>query len=233
MALVPLGERWIPLALEATEGLSRQGFHGPERTGAALAGENIARPPARDFAVRLVPYLDEVARWNERTDLTAARSAEELVDLMLADAWVLASRAPAGATRYVDVGSGAGAPGLVVKLLLPDVRMTLVEPRSRRVAFLRTVIGKLGLPSVDVVRARSETLPPASFDVALARATLAPPEWLREGARLSTDVWVLLARETPPEEPGAVVVTDAAYDWPLTGVSRRAVRYTVTRATGR
>src|SRR5579859_2669444 len=87
-------------------------------------------------------WLELLQQWNERTDLTAARSPEELVDLMLADALVLAGRLESGA-RIVDIGTGAGAPGLALALLRPDLRTTLVESSSKRVSFLRTVLGSV------------------------------------------------------------------------------------------
>jgi 16S rRNA (guanine527-N7)-methyltransferase len=101
--------------------------------------------------------------------------------------------APGG--RWVDVGSGIGAPGLPLALLAPGVDVTLVEPRAKRVSFLRTAIGTLGLDNVRVERSRSDVLAARSFDVAISRATMPPPDWLAEGARLSRQrVWVLLAR---------------------------------------
>lgn len=179
-------------------------------------------------------YLAHLTTWGARMDLTAARSADELVDLSLADAVVLAREElgpRAGeAASWVDVGSGGGAPGLPLFLSLeaagPNYRGTLVEPRSKRVAFLRSAVGELGLGNVDVVRSRSDVLPAQSFDRAVARATLPPPEWLVEGARLAKEaVWVLVAREQPPSHPGWSIDLDVSYCWPLTGVQRRALRY--------
>lgn len=205
--LVPLGPRFDPLVASAAE-----------RLGAAVASDAMAR---------LRGWLDAVASWNARIDLTAARSAEELVDLMVADAMVLASAIPEGA-RLVDVGSGAGAPGLGVALLRPDLSVTLVEPLQKRVAFLRTIVGTLGLVT-RVVRDKGEQLVGRgeTFDVAVARATLPPAEWLALGARLAPvgSVWVLLAREEPPAREGWAVREERTYRWPLTGVERRAVRY--------
>lgn len=171
-------------------------------------------------------YLDEVVRWNAKTDLTAARTPEELVDVTLADAAIIASASSDAPRSWVDVGSGAGAPGLVLALLLPSIRITLVEPRDRRVAFLRSTVGTLGLSRVTVTRGRSDALPPHGWDTALSRATLSPPEWLREGARLARSaVWVLLARGEPPALAGLHVDADIRYEWPLTSAPRRAVRY--------
>jgi 16S rRNA (guanine527-N7)-methyltransferase len=161
--------------------------------------------------------------WNERHDLTAARSNDELVDLFVADAAVLATTASPG-ERWVDVGTGAGAPGLPLAILRRDLSMTLVEPRTKRVAFLRSAIGTLGVP-MEVERARAQDLAESSFDVAVSRATLPAPEWSREGGRLArAAVWMLLAQAEPPELPRWQPDLDLRYRWPLTGVERRAVR---------
>jgi 16S rRNA (guanine527-N7)-methyltransferase len=174
-------------------------------------------------------WLDLVATWNRRVDLVSARSAEELVDIMLADALVLTQKIPFGA-RVVDVGSGAGAPGLAVALLRRDLAVTLVEPLNKRVSFLRTVLGTLGRDDVRLERARGEDLARRgeSWQVALSRATLAPAEWLELGTRLAGkrgSVWVLLARDEPPSRAGWRVADEVRYEWPHASAPRRAVRY--------
>jgi 16S rRNA (guanine527-N7)-methyltransferase len=197
---------WAPLLERAFESLPRT--HGDT--------------PVRELSL----YLDELVLWNRRTDLTAARSAEELVDLSVADAQIIAAATVDDRGAWIDVGSGAGAPGLVLALLLPNIRVTLVEPKDRRVAFLRNVLGKLDLRRAVVERGRSDKVAPRSCDTATSRATLPPPEWLAEGARLArAAVWVLLAREEPPVLDGFRADQDVRYEWPLTGAKRRAVRY--------
>jgi 16S rRNA (guanine527-N7)-methyltransferase len=97
---------------------------------------------------------------------------------------------PVGA-QVVDVGSGAGLPGVVLALARTDLRITLVDPLLRRVTWLQDVVDDLGLGSVSVVRARAEELQGQAFDVATARA-VAPLDrlasWclplLREGGLL-------------------------------------------------
>ena len=76
------------------------------------------------------------------------------------------------ARRVADVGSGAGLPGLVLAILLPDVELTLLEPMLRRAAFLAETIGELGLTNVRVRRDRAEQCPDlrGAFDVVTARA---------------------------------------------------------------
>jgi 16S rRNA (guanine527-N7)-methyltransferase len=177
-------------------------------------------------------WLNVLREWNARVDLTAARTPEELVDLMMADALVLEGRIEQGA-RVVDVGTGAGAPGLALALLRPDVRATLVEPSGKRASFLRTVIGSVGRADVALVRGRGETLVAQhrhAWDVALSRATLGPAAWLDLATQLAAQggsAWVLLAREAPPVHERARLEETVAYEWPLTGAARVAVRYAV------
>lgn len=189
--------------------------------------------PADETLARLVRYQRAVEHWGARIDLTAPRSARELLDLSFADALVVAREETSRGKPddlVCDVGSGGGAPGIPLLLLLEgargDVRGQLVEPRTKRVAFLRTVVGELFPDRVSVVRARSDTLPDRSVDVALARATLPPTEWLEEGARIGRSaVWLLLSTHTPPMLQGLRIDVSVTYVWPATGVSRRAVRY--------
>jgi 16S rRNA (guanine527-N7)-methyltransferase len=175
-------------------------------------------------------WLDLLVEWNARIDLTAAHTPEDLVDLMLADALVLAPRLARGA-RLVDVGTGAGAPGLCLALLRRDLQVTLAEPLGKRASFLRTVLGTLRRTDVCLERARGEALAGRSaWDVAVSRATLPPAQWLDLGIALTppgATVWVLVATEGPPVHPRAVLETDFAYAWPLTRAPRRALGYRV------
>ncbi|WP_437570083.1 16S rRNA (guanine(527)-N(7))-methyltransferase RsmG [Sorangium sp. So ce542] len=207
-----------------------------EKIAAVLAGREPTLPARAGEA--LARWLELVQGWNAKVDLTAARSADELADLMLADARLLSEHVPEG-RRVIDVGTGAGAPGLPLALLRPDLDVTLVEPLQKRVAFLRTAIGTLvqegelkKAPRVE--RARGEDLVRAgrSFEVAISRATLAPDAWLPLGAALTArepaerrEIWVLLARDEPPAHAGWAPAIDLRYRWPLTGADRRAVRY--------
>jgi 16S rRNA (guanine527-N7)-methyltransferase len=184
----------------------------------------VSRILTGDRVAPVALWLDEIARWNARVDLTAARDPKELVDLMVADAHALSTHFSAG-MRVVDVGSGAGAPGLALALLCDGIDMTLVEPMQKRATFLRMCIGKLDVAArIRVLQRRGEDVT-ARFDVALSRATLAPDAWLSLGATLAPTVWVLLAKGDPPERADLDRVADHRYRWPLTGAERRIVCY--------
>jgi hypothetical protein len=97
---------------------------------------------SKDAEAAIAGWIALIASSGERLDLTSAHDDDELVDLMLADALALAPTLHAGA-RVIDVGSGAGAPGLPLALARPDVEVTLVEPLQRPVALLRAAVGVL------------------------------------------------------------------------------------------
>ncbi len=175
-------------------------------------------------------WLDVLAEWNAKMDLTAAKDARALVWLMLADALML-SRAIARGASVVDVGTGAGAPGLALAILRPDLRVTLCEPLGKRSAFLRTAIGALGIAKdVSIETKRGEDLEKRRWDVAISRATIAPAEWLDLGAslvRASGEVWVMLAQEDAPTRAGCDAIETLAYDDDVTGAKKKLVRYVV------
>jgi 16S rRNA (guanine527-N7)-methyltransferase len=202
----------------------REGW--PFSRAATILGESL--PPSATEHLSL--WLDRLAEWNAGVDLTAARSSDELVDLMVADALVLSPHLPEGA-RVVDVGTGAGAPGLAMAILRPDLRVTLVEPLGKRRAFLRSVIGSLNRLDVTLEGKPGEGLAlerEGAWDVALSRATLPPAAWLSLAERLLAhegSAWVFLARESPPTLAGMTEADALSYAWPLTGSKRRLIRY--------
>ena len=102
--------------------------------------------------------------------LLGPREAERLWDRHLLNCAVLAALVPHPAT-LVDIGSGAGLPGLVLALLLPDVTITLVEPMARRISFLEECVEALALANVSLCRARAEEVHGQfAADVVTARA---------------------------------------------------------------
>jgi len=142
-------------------------------------------------------YLDLLAAWNPRINLTGAATAGERVAVLVAPVAPLADMLARG--RLVDVGSGNGSPGLVLAALRPDLEVTLLEPRQKRWAFLREAARAAGRPEVTVLRARHDAYggPPAQTvtmrALGLALDALAP--LVAPGGRLL--VW-----GPPPAEAG-------------------------------
>ncbi|HEX3373960.1 MAG TPA: 16S rRNA (guanine(527)-N(7))-methyltransferase RsmG [Edaphobacter sp.] len=134
----------------------------------------LSNPPAT-LLPKLSAYLDLLLKWNARTNLTAIRDPEEIVRRHFGESLFAASHLPlesdlrvekpdpsipaAGAFTLLDLGSGAGFPGLPIALLCPGVQVTLAESQNKKAAFLREVVRTLNLSNVEVWAARAETLP--------------------------------------------------------------------------
>jgi 16S rRNA (guanine(527)-N(7))-methyltransferase RsmG len=118
-----------------------------------IHGQELRRVGVPDGRVdALDAYLALLERWNRRVDLTAARDARARVEILVRDA--VRARDIVEGPSLLDVGSGNGSPGLVLALLRPELRVTLLEPRLKRWAFLREACRTLGRPDVSVERQR-------------------------------------------------------------------------------
>jgi 16S rRNA (guanine527-N7)-methyltransferase len=176
----------------------------PQPSGIARLAEHWGKTLADDSVRRLEAYLALLLRWGARINLTGARSAEVLVGEHLPDSFALDRLVVPGA-EVIDVGSGGGLPAVPFAILRPDCAVTLVEPRQKRVAFLRTAVRELGLVGVAVRDDRAEDLVgTVQADVASSRATFSPAEWLTLGRRLvrpsgEVIVFAASAQDVPPD----------------------------------
>lgn len=132
-------------------------------------------------------YRAELLRWNERVNLTAIVDPEEVLTRHFLDSLAILTAIDPPACRLLDIGSGAGFPGLPLKIVRPAWAVTLLEATARKVAFLRHVCQVLGLQGVTVVHGRAEQLGHdqryrGSFDLVTARAVAALPVVLEYAA---------------------------------------------------
>jgi 16S rRNA (guanine527-N7)-methyltransferase len=113
-----------------------------------------------ELAEGLTAYYELLARWNRKINLTSLDNPDEAIDRLLLEP-VLAARALGGTTprELMDVGSGGGSPALPLALAFgPDIRLTMVEVKVRKSAFLREAVRHLGLQQATVENARFEEL---------------------------------------------------------------------------
>ena len=149
---------------------------------------------------RLARYADEIIRWNRRINLTGAASPDDFVRGPLFDALSILPVYKEGET-FVDVGTGGGLPGIPVGIVDEGCRVTLVEPRSKRVAFLNHVCHLLGLDA-EVLSRRFEDLGGRQWGGAVAQAVWAPGEWLPRGMTLVAPGGSVYALSSQPLDPG-------------------------------
>jgi 16S rRNA (guanine527-N7)-methyltransferase len=161
-------------------------------------------------------YEQELLRWNEHTNLTAIREPEQIrIKHFLDSLTCLMVMRESPHARIVDVGSGAGFPGLPLKIVYPALQLTLVESVGKKADFCRQVIEKLGLEGVQVVQARAEAVGQMpehrqQYDWALARAVAVMNvlvEYLLPLARIGGAVLALKGESAPAEAHAAEYAT--------------------------
>ena len=119
---------------------------------------------------RLLAHLQLIAKWNRVHNLTAVRETEQMVVLHLLDSLTVLPHVE-GAKTIVDVGSGAGLPGIPIAIARPQSHVTLLDSSHKKCAFLQQAKGELALGNVDIVCDRVEKWRPAAkFDAVIARA---------------------------------------------------------------
>lgn len=201
---------------------SEQAFVAPLQRLAQAFDTELSEPTL----TQLCRYLELVASWNEKIDLTAARTLDAMTEVLVADAFVLAREALiAPNVRLLDVGTGAGGPAIPLLLMRPDLRAVLIESLRKRVTFLRQAIDTLGLSKRveldDVGVNPKKPVFKHHVDVAMSRATFAPDLWLSIGAKLAKQTLVLTVNPEPPAMPKGVSLIDTVvYQLPFSGAPR-------------
>jgi 16S rRNA (guanine527-N7)-methyltransferase len=126
--------------------------------------------PTAEILPRLSAYLDLLLKWNARTNLTAIREPELIVQRHFGESLFTAQHLHQPA-NLLDVGSGAGFPGIPIALMRPEIQVTLAESQNKKATFLREVVRTVNLINVEIWPARAEALPETrSFHTVTLRA---------------------------------------------------------------
>ena len=139
------------------------------RQGLEARGQSCDELTLRRFRI----YFENLESFNRVMNLTAITGEEDAARLHFLDCAALLDAAETGDCSLIDVGTGAGFPGLVLKILRPELKLTLLDSLDKRLSFLRDTCEKLGFEDVKLVHARAEEIPDGlreSFDFAAARA---------------------------------------------------------------
>lgn len=132
---------------------------------------------------KLAGFVDLLKKWNRVYNLTAVRDPREMITRHILDSLVVAPFLTAG--RLLDVGTGAGLPGLPLAIAVPELCVTLLDSNAKKLRFVRQAVADLGLGNVEVVQARMQEYQPArSFDMVISRAVASLGDLYRQTAHL-------------------------------------------------
>jgi 16S rRNA (guanine527-N7)-methyltransferase len=133
--------------------------------GIADAGLVISQPTQQ----KLLAYLALMQKWNKVHNLTAVRDPDEMVTLHLLDS--LAVLPFIDGKSLLDVGSGAGLPGIPLAICLPELKVTVIDSNQKKVSFMRQAKAELGIANLEVLGGRVEEIQPDhKFDIVISRA---------------------------------------------------------------
>ncbi len=153
-------------------------------------------------------YENELLSWNNRFNLTAIQEPSQVQAKHFLDSLsCLSIMREAPVEKIIDVGSGAGFPGIPLKIVLPQIHLTLVESVGKKVSFLKHLIDVLGLQNINVVNERVEILGQQSqhrqkYDWAIARAVAVMPvlaEYLLPLVRMGGKMLAMKGQNAPAE----------------------------------
>lgn len=190
----------------------------------------LNRPPSRSEVEVFSRYLALLLQWNRAHPLTGYKRPGDIAEKLFLDSLFFLRWLPPGGLRVLDLGAGAGIPGLPLKIVEPAIRLTLLEARRRRVSFLSAVVRDLRLEGVSILAGRAESLIVSdpelrgSFDAVVTRA-VGPPgsilpvalAFLRLGGRF-------IASGPPAGKPLPLLPPGTPHRWeavPTPGRTRR------------
>jgi 16S rRNA (guanine527-N7)-methyltransferase len=183
---------------------------------AAAAALDLALPSTFEGKART--YLEVLARWERIGRLTGYTTTSLRVRHLLIESLMLLRAVPEPGTPLLDIGSGPGVPGLIVKLARPAWEVTLLEASRRRVNFLRDVVRQLGLTGITVCEGRAEALGTGALAARFATVTMRAVSRVEDAGALarpflqSEGVFVqALARMASPASGGRVQETAVTF----------------------
>jgi 16S rRNA (guanine527-N7)-methyltransferase len=201
--------------------------------------------PGEKSVGAICAYLEELHGWNRRANLSGLKTRQDMALKHVGDTVLLARALDPGIRTVLDIGTGAGIPGLILKLLLPHLEVVLVDALRKRISFLRTVIALLDISGVWAEQGRvgsdpvPSRVPDGGFDLVVSQAVGA----IDELARLAEPLLARQGKVISMKGPGAAMelesagdalrvrgwtVTPVKADVPVTGHSRTLVTLTRT-----
>lgn len=183
--------------------------------------------PEADQA-RLLAYLELLEKWNRAYALVSRRETGDPVVRHLLDS--LAVLPYINGPRIVDVGTGAGLPGIPLAVARPDWRFTLLDSNGKKVRFITQAAIDLGIKNVDAVHARAEAVTPDGFDTVVSRAFASIADMVavtahlaRPGGRLVAMKGVYPAQELEALPPGVTLEQVVRLEVPMLDAERHVV----------
>jgi len=172
-------------------------------------------------------YLHELKRWSGAYGLTSLKTDEDIIVKHFIDSCLYFKALPAGIGSVADVGSGAGLPGLPLKIMRPELRVFLIEASQKKSAFLRHMLRVLGLEGIECIESRVEDVAGIEVDAALTRALFSVGDFIKKAGHIVRPGGLFVLSKGPK---AAEELLEAAFEYetmetglPMTDITRTLV----------
>ncbi len=178
-------------------------------------------------------YLSELKKWNKAYNLTGLKKDEDIIIKHFLDSLLYLKAIPDGRIKVADIGTGAGFPGIPIKIIRPEISMYLIEPSEKKSAFLRHIIRLLQLRNIDVIEKRIEEVKvnqelTSPVDVAVTRALFDIKEFIKKASHIVGKDGLLILNKGPKVKEELTVIEGMTYEilviaLPLSNIKRNIV----------
>jgi 16S rRNA (guanine527-N7)-methyltransferase len=147
-------------------------------------------------------YLSELKKWNKAYNLTGLKKDKDIIIKHFLDSLLYLNVMPYGEITAADIGSGAGFPGIPIKIIRPEIEMYLIEPSMKKTAFLIYIIKKLRLKKIEVIEKRIEDIKvaqelPSPVDIAVTRALFTIKDFMKKSSHIVKRGGILILNKGP------------------------------------
>ena len=178
-------------------------------------------------------YLYELKKWNKTYNLTGLKKDEDIIIKHFIDSLLYLKAMPDGKTKVADIGSGAGFPGIPIKIIRPEIEMYLIEPSVKKSAFLRHITRRLQLKEIEVIEKTVEEIRvnqnlSLSVDVAVTRALFSIKDFIKKASHIVKQDGILILNKGPKVREEIKMLKDIKYEFltlglPLSGIKRYVI----------
>jgi 16S rRNA (guanine527-N7)-methyltransferase len=144
-----------------------------------------------------ITYLEELKKWNRAYNLTGLKTDRDIIIKHFLDSLLFAQAFPPETLTLADIGSGAGFPGIPIKIMFPDLSVFLIEPTQKKAIFLRHICSRLQLKNMEIIDKRIEEVKGLKVDVAVTRALFSISEFIEKTKDILNEKGILILSKGP------------------------------------
>jgi 16S rRNA (guanine527-N7)-methyltransferase len=191
--------------------------------------EELGYIPETDLLSAFIIYLNELKKWNKTYNLTGLGKDEDIIIKHFFDSLLYLNVMPHGEIKVADIGSGAGFPGIPIKIIRPEIEMYLIESSGKKSIFLRHIIKFLRLQNIEVIEERVENIKESFLvDVAVTRALFTIEDFIKKVSHIVKQGGILIHSKGPKVKEELQRIKDVKYEiltvnLPLTDIKRHII----------